>query len=166
MNSPLIGSSVEYTLREMMARDKSQVMVLLRATAEFMPDEVIVAEEVIDTYLESPGRDFQILVAEVSNTIAGYVCFGLTPLTVSTWDIYWMAVAADKRGMGLGSGLLKNAEDKIQKAGGRLALIETSSKPNYLNTRRFYLKKGYKKVSLIRDFYAPGDHRLILEKRF
>jgi ribosomal protein S18 acetylase RimI-like enzyme len=68
--------------------------------------------------------------------------------------------------MGIGAALLKKAEDEIQKAGGRLALIETSSKPNYLNTRRFYLKKGYKRVSRIRDFYAPGDHLLIFEKRF
>ena len=157
---------MDYTLREMTARDKPQVMSLLKATAEFMSDEVVVAEEVIDTYLECPGRDFETFVAEIENGIAGYVCFGLTPLTLSTWDIYWMAVAADKRGMGLGGALLKKAEDEIQKAGGKLALIETSSKPNYLNTRRFYLKKGYKKVSLIRDFYAPGDHRIIFEKRF
>jgi ribosomal protein S18 acetylase RimI-like enzyme len=157
---------MEYTLREMTARDKPHLMALLKATPEFMPAEILVAEEVIDTYLESPGRDFQILIAEISTRIVGYVCFGLTPLTLTTWDIYWMAVATDKRGMGIGAGLLKNAEDGIQKAGGSLALIETSSKPSYLNTRRFYVRKGYKRVSRIRDFYAPGDHRLIFEKRF
>ena len=157
---------MEYTLREMTAMDKPQLMALLKATPEFIPDEILVAEEVIDTYLDSPGRDFQIVVAEISARIVGYACFGLTPLTLTTWDIYWMAVALDKRGVGIGAALLKSAEDEIQKAGGRLALIETSSKPNYLNTRRFYRKKGYKRVSRIRDFYAPGDHRLTFEKRF
>ena len=157
---------MEYTLREMTAPDKPQLMALLKATPEFTPAEVIVAEEVIDTYLDSPGRDFQILVAEISSRILGYVCFGLTPLTLTTWDIYWMAVALDKRGTGIGAALLKSAEDRIQKAGGRLVLIETSSQPNYLNTRRFYIKKGYKRASRIRDFYAPGDHRLTFEKRF
>ena len=157
---------MEYTLREMTAPDKPQLMALLKATPEFMPDEILVADEVIDTYLDSPGRDFQIMVAEISSRIVGYVCFGLTPLTLTTWDIYWMAVALDKRGIGIGAALLKNAENKIQKAGGRLVLIETSSKPNYLSTRHFYLKKGYKRVSRIRDFYAPGDHRLTFEKRF
>jgi GNAT superfamily N-acetyltransferase len=157
---------MEYILRQMTAQDKPQLMALLKATPEFIPAEILVADEVIDTYLDSPGRDFQIVVAEIASRIVGYVCFGLTPLTLTTWDIYWMAVALDKRGTGIGAALLKSAEDGIQKAGGRLALIETSSKPNYLNTRRFYLKKGYKRVSRIRDFYAPGDHCLTFEKRF
>jgi ribosomal protein S18 acetylase RimI-like enzyme len=157
---------VDFRLRPMAAADKPQVMTLLAATPEFEPTEIPVAEEVIDVYLDCPGRDYQITVAETARQVAGYVVLGQTPLTLYTWDIYWMAVAMDKRGVGIGAALLKNAEDEIQKAGGRLALIETSSKPNYLNTRRFYLGKGYKRVSRIRDFYAPGDHRLIFEKRF
>ena len=150
----------------MTSADKPQLMALLRATTEFEPPEIPVAEEVIDVYLDCPGRDYCITVAKESSRLVGYICWGQTPLTAGTWDIYWMAVALDKRGMGIGAALLKNAEDGIQKAGGRLALIETSSKPNYFNTRRFYLKKGYKRVSRIRDFYAPGDHRLTFEKRF
>jgi len=153
-------------LRPMTAADKPAVMALLRATPEFEPEEVPVAEEVIDVYLDCPGRDYLVTVAVSSSKIIGYVCFGRTPLTQSTWDIYWMAVALECRGMGAGSQLLKTTEEQIQKAGGKLALIETSSKPNYLNTRRFYIKKDYKRVSRIRDFYAPGDHRLIFEKRF
>ena len=150
----------------MATADKPQLMALLVATPEFDPAEIPVAEEVIDIYLDCPGRDYQIMIAESASRIVGYICFGKTSLTLYTWDIYWMAVSLDKRGMGIGAALLKKAEDEIQKAGGRLALIETSSKPNYLNTRRFYLKKGYKRVSRIRDFYAPGDHLLIFEKRF
>jgi ribosomal protein S18 acetylase RimI-like enzyme len=157
---------MDLRLRPMMAADKPEVIALLQATPEFEAAEIPVAEEVIDVYLDCPGRDYRITVAETSSGIIGYICYGQTPLTLSTWDIYWMAVALDCRGMGAGTVLLKDAEEQIQKAGGTLALIETSSKPNYLNTRRFYLKKGYKRVSRIRDFYAPGDHRLIFEKRF
>jgi ribosomal protein S18 acetylase RimI-like enzyme len=150
----------------MTAADKPFIMALLEATPEFEAPEIPVAEEVIDVYLDCPGRGYRITVAEFSSRIIGYVCFGQTPLTLSTWDIYWMAVSMNSRGMGAGSVLLKDTEEQIQKAGGTLALIETSSKPNYLNTRRFYIKKGYTRVSRIRDFYAPGDHRLIFEKRF
>ncbi len=157
---------MDFHLRPMAASDKAQVMALLENTSEFEPVEIPVAEEVIDVYLDCPGRDYQTTVAESSSQLLGYICFGQTPLTVGTWDIYWMAVAREKRGSGIGGALLKNAEDEIRKAGGKLILIETSSKPNYLNTRRFYMKKGYKKVSRIRDFYAPGDHRIIFEKRF
>ncbi len=157
---------MDFHLRPMAASDKARVMALLEATPEFEPAEIPVAEEVIDVYLDCPGRDYQTTVAETASQLLGYICFGQTPLTASTWDIYWMAVIREKRGMGIGAALLKSAEEEIQKAGGKLILIETSSKPNYLNTRRFYTRKGYKKVSRIRDFYAPGDHRIIFEKRF
>ena len=159
-------SSVDFRLRPMTARDKPQLMNLLRATPEFEPEEVDVAEEVADCYLESPGRDYQILVTEASSCVVGYICFGQTPLTRSTWDIYWMAVSRDMRGQGIGGAMLKLAEERIQQAGGHLVLIETSSKPGYLSTRRFYRNHGYTQAFRIRDFYAPGDHCLIFEKRF
>jgi len=155
-----------FDIHPMTAGDKPQLMQLLAATPEFEPAEIPVAEEVIDAYLARPGVDYQVLVAEESLCILGYICFGQTPLTRSTWDIYWMAVAMERRGRGIGAALLRRAEDSIRRAGGTLVLIETSSKPNYLPTRRFYLKNGYKKSSRIVDFYAPGDHRITFEKRF
>ncbi|MCL2281237.1 MAG: GNAT family N-acetyltransferase [Dehalococcoidia bacterium] len=148
------------------SRDKPQLMELLWNTSEFTPAEIPVAEEVIDAYLDCPCQYYTITAAVIKTNVVGYVCFGQTPLTLATWDIYWMAVANNKRGLGIGSTLLKSAEEAISQAGGKLALIETSSNSNYLNTRRFYRKNGYKRISRIVDFYAPGDHLIIFEKRF
>ena len=126
----------------------------------------MVAEEVIDSYLHAPqGSGYHTLVAESDSTIAGYICYGPTPLTEGTWDIYWMAVVPEKQGQGIGSALMTFAEDQIKKARGRLAIIETSSKPEYEKTRRFYLSHGYEVVCRIPDFYAPGNDKLILQKR-
>jgi ribosomal protein S18 acetylase RimI-like enzyme len=61
--------------------------------------------------------------------------------------------------------MLRAAEEHIQKQGGKLILIETSSKPNYLPTRRFYRKNGYKRVAVIKDYYAPGDNLVTFGKR-
>jgi len=127
---------------------------------------VVVAEEVIDSYLHDPSRSgYHTLVAEVDSTVAGYICYGPTPLTEGTWDIYWMAVAPEKQGQGIGSALMTFAEDQIKKAQGRLAIIETSSKPEYEKTQRFHLGHGYEVVCRIPDFYAPSDDKLILQKR-
>lgn len=127
---------------------------------------MVVAEEVIDSYLHDPrGSGYHTLVAESDSTIAGYICYGPTPLTEGTWDIYWMAVVPEKQGQGIGSALMTFAEDQIKKARGRLAIIETSSKPEYEKTRRFHLSHGYEVVCRIPDFYAPGDDKLILQKR-
>jgi ribosomal protein S18 acetylase RimI-like enzyme len=141
-------------------------MEILRGTPEFKTFEVVVAEEVIDCYLEDPPRSgYHILVAEVDSTVAGYICYGPTPLTEGTWDIYWMAVARKKQGQGVGSALMKSAEKEIVKAKGRLAIIETSSTPAYEKTRSFHTSQGYEIVARIPDFYAPGDDKLILQKR-
>ena len=153
-------------VRPMKSCDKPIIMAILKDTPEFEPDEVPVAEEVLDSCLINPSEGYQSFVAEEDGEVGGYICFGSTPLTAATWDIYWMAVARKKRGRGIGGSLLSEAEKSIRKAGGRLVLIETSSKPNYLPTRRFYRNNGYRQVSRIRDFYAPGDHRIIFEKRF
>ena len=153
-------------IRAMNQEDKPSIMQILRSTAEFKRSEVIVAEEVIDSYLSDSYRSgYHILVAELNSTIAGYICFGPTPLTEGTWDIYWVVVAPDKQRQGTGSALPESAEKSIRETGGRLAIIETSSTPAYEKTRHFHIRYGYEVIGCIPDFYAPSDDKLILQKR-
>jgi ribosomal protein S18 acetylase RimI-like enzyme len=141
-------------------------MKILQDTPEFKPSEVVVAEEVIDDCLKDPvNSGYYTLVAEDDSGVEGYISYGPTPLTEGTWDLYWEAVAQEKRGQGIGSALMQAAEKEIRKAKGRLALIETSSTPMYENTRRFHLGLGYEIIARIPDFYSPGDDKLILQKR-
>jgi GNAT superfamily N-acetyltransferase len=150
----------------MLHEDEPRVIEILHGTPEFKPFEVAVAEELINSYLEDPsGSGYHMLVAEVDSTVVGYICYGPTPLTEGTWDIYWMAVAQEKQGQRIGSALLESAEKEIVRAKGRLAIIETSSTPAYEKTRRFHISHGYEMVARIPDFYAPGDDKLILQKR-
>ena len=132
-------------IRPMTQRDKPAIIRILTATPEFKPSEVV--------------------VAEVDRLAVGYICYGPTPLTEGTWDIYWIAVAQGEQSRGVGSALIALAEDEIKKAQGRLAIIETSSKPEYEKTRRFHNRQGYELIGRIPDFYAPGDDKLILQKR-
>ncbi|MDD4876002.1 MAG: GNAT family N-acetyltransferase [Dehalococcoidales bacterium] len=105
------------------------------------------------------------LVAEANGEIIGYICYGPTPMTDNTWDIYWVVVSSERRKMGIGSKLLKLAEELITNAKGRIVIIETSSTKAYKNTVRFYLNHKYITIGLIPDFYKPGDDKLILEKK-
>ena len=146
--------------------DKPVLMKILHNTPEFKPNEVVVAEEVIDSYLHDPLQSgYNILVAGVGSSVVGYICYGPTPLTEGTWDIYWMAVAPGQQGKGIGTVLLEAAEKSIIEAQGRLAIIETSAKPEYENTRRFHTRHGYELVARIPDFYAVGDDKIILQKQ-
>ena len=154
------------TIRPMTGDDKTAIMQILRATPEFNPAEVVVAEEVLDSYLHNPsGSGYHVLVAEVGSSVVGYVCYGSTPLTEGTWDIYWLAIAPREQRRGVGMALLKSAEDEIKAALGRLAIIETSSKPEYAGTRSFHISQGYQPVCQIADFYALGDDKVIFQKR-
>lgn len=149
----------------MTGKDKPAIIQMLRNIPEFKPAEVDVAEEVIDSYLgDSIRSGYHILVAEVGSSIAGYICYGPTPLTEGTWDIYWLAVAPTQQRQGIGKVLLTSAEGNIRETKGRLALIETSSKPEYEATRLFYRAQGYEMACRIADFYALGDDKLVFQK--
>jgi GNAT superfamily N-acetyltransferase len=147
-------------------KDRAAIERILKATPEFKPAEVVVAEEVLDAYLaESQGSGYHVMVAEAGSSVVGYVCYGPAPLTEGTWDIYWMAIAPKEQGQGIGSALLACAEESARALGGRLALIETSSKPEYERTRRFHSSRGYEVVCRIADFYAPSDDKLVFQTR-
>ncbi len=154
-------------IRPMTSQDKVSIMQILKNTPEFLPMEVDLAEEVIDAYTDNPGTSgYFAMVAEIDSTIAGFVCYGPTPITEGTWDIYWIAVDHNIQGRGIGKKLMQAAEDQIKQAGGRLVIVETSSKPGYEKTNQFYLHTGYKLAARIVDFYAVGDDQMIYEKRF
>ncbi len=153
-------------VRPMTSVDRERVMEIIRATRFFVPDEIKVAEELIDIYLSQPEQqDYQIVVAEDENgKVAGYMTYGPTPLTEGTWDLYWIAVSPEVQGQGYGQLLVRYLENEVKKKGGRLVMIETSSQPKYLPTRKFYEKLGYREMARIPDFYRPGDDRVIFGK--
>jgi len=154
-------------IRPMVISDKAEVMALISATGFFRPDEILVAEELIDVYLGLPDqRDYDVVVLERDGgEVAAYMTWGQTALTEGTYDLYWMAVSPEHQGKGLGRELVIWLEGQVAKLGGRMIVIETSSQPRYEPTRRFYLGLNYTEVARIPDFYQPGDDRVIYVKR-
>ena len=154
------------SIRPICHDDRAPLFDILDSVPEFSHDDVTVAREVIDSCLHDPSRSgYHVLVAEVDAGVVDYICYGPTPLTQSTWDMYWMATLPARQGQGIGGNLMALAESRIVELGGRLALIETSSQPGYERTVRFHLHHGYELIARIPDFYAPGDDRLILQKK-
>jgi len=52
----------------------------------------------------------------------------------------------------------------VERLGGRLLLIETSSQEVYQSTVRFYERCGYALLARITDYYRPGDDKLLFGK--
>ncbi|MBK7875730.1 MAG: GNAT family N-acetyltransferase [Planctomycetes bacterium] len=146
-------------LRPLSPADRAPIERILRATGVFRDDEIDVALELVDA---RPEVGYRFVVAELAGAVAGYACFGATPMTLGTWDLYWIAVDPALHGRGVGTLLMRSVEDAIRAEGGRLVMIETASKPSYTPTRRFYERHaGCREVARVPDFYAIGDDKVM-----
>jgi ribosomal protein S18 acetylase RimI-like enzyme len=151
-------------LRSLRPSDREPLHRILVDTDFFAPDEVEVAMELIDEGDDGTPDAYHFAVAEHEGQVVGYVCWGHTPCTVATFDLYWIAVAPSAQGLGVGRRLVERCEAEVQKAGGKLLLIETAGKPKYQATRGFYLGTGYVEEARLRNFYAPGDDKVFYSK--
>src|SRR6476660_3857857 len=157
-------------IRPLVAADRSGVFRILENAGNFTPEEVATALELIDEWLElgeHSGYLTYVLESqgEESSEVLGYACFGPTPLTESTYDLYWIAVDKSKHRGGVGKRLLKFTEEEIARRGGQMLLVETSSQETYGGTIQFYEKTGYELVGKIKEYYKPGDDKLIFAKK-
>ncbi len=157
----------DLSIRPLERADRAAVLQLVRDTGMFTDGEVDIAQELIDVWLErADQKDYIIHVAADASGVLGYVCFGPTPGTEYTFDLYWIAVAPAQQRRGIGRRLLNFAESACRARGGRLIVIETSSQEKYEPTRNFYFRSGYHMEAKIKDFYARNDDRLIFTRRF
>jgi D-alanine-D-alanine ligase len=149
-------------LRSLRAADRPRLEAITRATGIFRANETAVALEVFDAAVAG-SPDYAAVAADLDGQFAGWICWGPTPCTVGTFDLYWMAVDPVLQGMGIGSALLREMESRIA-GSARLIVVETSGRPDYLPTRSFYEARGYTVGGVIPEFYAPGDDQVVYVK--
>ena len=136
---------------------------LTRGTGLFREDEVATAVELLDESLAGDD-DYQFVGAFEDDQMVGYACWGATPGTVATSDLYWIVVDRLRQGSGVGTQLLGEVESRLTADGRRLVVVETSSRADYTPTRRFYETRGYTRTATIPGYYAPGDDLVIYTK--
>jgi len=159
-------------------QDEDIVIDIIEKTDFFREVELDIAREVFsEAAYNKPGCTYQSYVVEIEESnsesratnddgrVVGWVCFGETPCTLGTYDIYWIAVEPSLQRQGIGRLLLDFSEHEIKQQGGRLAVIETSGMKKYLSTQKFYEKYDYVLAARIPEFYAPGDDKLIYIKK-
>jgi GNAT superfamily N-acetyltransferase len=145
--------------------DRQSVRRLVESTGVFSPVEVDVAVELVEERLaEGPKSGYEFVFAEERGRTLGYTCYGPIALTAASFDLYWIAVDKAMHGRKIGRLLLERTEELVRQAGGRQLYIETSNRHHYSATRGFYLRCGYRQEALLKDFYAPGDDKVIYVK--
>jgi len=180
-----VSEPPQVVLGPMTASDRARVAQILLSTGNFRDDEVTVALELFDASLSGEDYVFVGGFGVVSSQLAtddsadgrwlmadgcrrslqGFACFGPTPATDRTYDLYWIAVDRNAQGTGCGSRLLAEVERSLEALHARMLVVETSSRSDYAATREFYLRRGYVEAARVREFYAPEDDRIILTKR-
>lgn len=124
------------------------------------------ALELIDEGDDGSTDAYHFAVAQRDAEILGYVCWGHTPTTEATFDLYWIAVSPEAQGLGVGRKLVEYCEAEVRQSKGQLLLIETAGKPEYDATRAFYLRLNFVEEARLRNFYRPGDDKVIYAKSF
>jgi ribosomal protein S18 acetylase RimI-like enzyme len=152
-------------LRRPRAAERARVREIVEAAGIFRAAEVEIAEEVLAGAVEAPGKDYWAIGAYEGERLVGFACYGPTPGTEATWDLYWIAVDPAVHRAGTGRRLMHACEAAISERGGRLIVVETASRPDYAPARAFYEGIGYSRAAHIRDYYAPRDDLVIYVKR-
>lgn len=150
---------------DVLLSDPDNVREIVTSTGFFNEHEIEIAVELVEERLQKGlASDYYFIFAEIDGRTVGYTCFGPIPATRESYDLYWIAVHTDFRGMGIGKQLIPASEDAIRKLGGHRVYIETSSRDLYVPTRAFYLACDYRLEAELEDFYAPGDAKCIYVK--
>jgi ribosomal protein S18 acetylase RimI-like enzyme len=166
--SPLLPPpkpSHQPSIRALRPRDHEPLKAVLLADGLFTAEERSVALELIEGALAEPGGEYRVLVAELAERVVGYVCYGPTPMTEGTWDLYWIATHPDARGHGVARRLTEHMEAELRGLGARLVRVETSQLDSYGAAHAFYERLQYPVVARIPDFYKPGDDLVVMAKR-
>jgi ribosomal protein S18 acetylase RimI-like enzyme len=152
-------------IRPIAPPDRGALAALLGRIETFSPQEVDCALELVDLAIRPSNNDYQSMVAVKDGEILGYVCYGPTPMTQGTFDLYWIASDPSARGKGVGSALVSAMEADLRRRNGRLVRVETSAMEAYGPTRGFYAAMKYREEARFRDFYQPGEDLIIFSKR-
>jgi D-alanine-D-alanine ligase len=152
--------------RQLRAHDVKAVCRIVTENGFFHAFEINIAVELAEESLrrgDASGYHF-IFIDDGQGQPVAYACFGEIPCTAGSFDLYWIAVDPAHQRSGLGRRLMTEVEAVVAAQRGRRIYIETSARPLYQPTIRFYQHAGYTLAATLPDFYAPGDAKLIFSK--
>ncbi len=106
-----------------MAEDVGRVRSLVASTGFFNAAEAEVAADLVSERLTKGIRSgYHFVLAERGSTLVAYACYGPIFGTQGSFDLYWIAVAPEEQGRGLGAQTYTRAEAAMRKAGRQACL--------------------------------------------
>jgi ribosomal protein S18 acetylase RimI-like enzyme len=154
-------------IRPTLPQDADEITRLAAAERLFSADEATCVVELLRDYLDRPDHNgYFFLSAESEGRILGFACYGPTPLTRGTFDLYWILVDRSAGRRGIGRALMARVESEVRREKGRLLVVDTSGRDDYAGTRAFYESLGYAKTAVVPAYYGPADDLVIYTRQF
>ncbi|MBI5599742.1 MAG: GNAT family N-acetyltransferase [Deltaproteobacteria bacterium] len=162
----MASCAAAFSVREVERADRPAIISIIEKSGNLSEEEKDCARELLDVYLkEGLGGDYRFIAAAgEKDAPVGYACYGPVSLSEGVYDIYWILVDPEFQGMGAGRALVGHIEGLFKRHGGRMLVVETSSTASYERARSFYLRCGFREEARIRDFFKPGDDKVIYVK--
>jgi len=112
------------------------------------------------TYRTVSNPTFERCVAIVGGKVARIVLLAIN-LPLINGYVAALAVGAEFRNAGVGSKLLRFAEERIFEKSPNVFLCVTSFN---IDAQRFYARHGYAQVGLLKDYDVPGVDEFLMRK--
>ncbi|MEE8600322.1 GNAT family N-acetyltransferase [Euzebya tangerina] len=158
-----------HTIRTATADDLARIKEIAVDADMFSADEAEFFDDMLHGALDGSLQGHEWRVVEAADgTVVAAAQFAPEPYADRMWNLYFIAVHPDHQSTGIGAAVMDHVEDDLRGRGegeARTLVVETSSTDQYTRTRAFYARLGYVEEARIREFYGPGDHKVVFWKQ-
>jgi ribosomal-protein-alanine N-acetyltransferase len=154
---------VAFTVRDFQLEDFEN---LWRIDQDCFPPGISYSRQELKFYVRRRGTITLIAASDPEKSAArpalGEVAGFIVAHPGNTGHIVTIDVVASARRSGVGSLLLRTAEDRLRRAGSRAVALETAV--DNISALAFYKRHGYSVVKTIPRYYSNGVDALVLQK--
>jgi ribosomal protein S18 acetylase RimI-like enzyme len=143
--------------------DRSTLEALVAQSCAATPFAAIPAYALRAAF-ERPTHESQVIVAERSGVVVGFVLFGDVAGAIGTARLHFIGVPVGERLRGIGSGACEAAMAQLLARGIRNVVAEMPDHPKLAGGRAFLTRCGFVEISRVADYYSDGVDLLILQR--
>jgi ribosomal protein S18 acetylase RimI-like enzyme len=149
-----------FVIKDLRRGDIPRVVSLLASLKEFFPEDAI-------AMVEFSLREHEAIVGTLDDEIVSFLAYAFRDK--NTAEILWMGVKEEYHGLGLGTMMLENLEQILERKGIKQIVTSTLSytvgyKP-FDKVRAFFYHRGFKALGIQANYYQEGADRLVLIKQ-
>jgi ribosomal protein S18 acetylase RimI-like enzyme len=156
------------TVRAAGTEDVGAIRALAIGNGMFAPDDMGGFDAELQSYLDGTSQGSRWIVArDDDERMVGAGYYAPEPFGDRVWNLYFLAVDEGRHRLGVGSALVEHVEQALRAEGedvARVLIVETSSGAAYEGARRFYARQGFVEEAVIREYYGPGEAKIVFWK--